>query len=999
VLIVRPIGVTAGAYYHPGPDPGRWVGAGAAALGLSGIPSPEALERVLAGRHPADGKQLGHTHSHRRAGWDLIFAAPKSVSLLAAVAPDIDSRIIRLAHYQAVTDTLSWVADEAAWARRQHQRVAATGITAAAFEHGNSAAGDPHLHTHVLVANLVRAPDGRWSALDGALWRERMAIGALYELALRHELATRGLALRWNVKPTGLADVVGVPRAAIDATSFRHAQVTADLAEELAVVPGSGTESVAGRRRSHFASTRTREVAPERDWRSRLADVGFGRAQAAMLLPALRLADPGPTSLDGATAADVEAWLTARGSTWSRSDAIRALAATSTDGVAPGTATHLVDELCARSPAAGRDRWSTSLARHQDRAVRQAAQPRSIDRTAVPEALVRQALADRGELGAGERALVQRLLTGNAVVVLDGVAGRDRLMQQAAVLDAAHAVWQAAGLRVAVDASAADTARWTALTALQTPDPDRPPAVLVVDRADRRTSAELAPLLESARAQGAKVILVAGGTLPARRAAISGAFEGLEHQALPLTPTGPHRAPGGPTPEDAQQARRHHAPVTARSGRMVAVSTAGDAVAAVVDQWEAHPVEHRPLMVGLGPPEVEALNAAARQRLRADGTLGAELHAGGRSFAVGDRVISRHSRPGALGSTGTITAVSESPAAVTVRWDARPSLNPGAEATPGADGSQTGRNEPEVAVVPAWDCRRLVHGYATTPKLAARVIEPGSLGGTGEVPAPTLLLGDPALLVPLAGRELSGVVVAPSEPIRPQPIDRLERLARLDQPNAPLGEPPTDGATPAPTPGPDRATVDRAVGPEVSQATLSDLAVRRDGLAARLRATLPADTEPDRRRLADDRAWYDQRSGGPSPTEQRHLAVRTDQLRQGDATIAAWQAAHRVELEEWRHLGRAMDRRAELVTYAATLDPAGPVRDLVGPEPAGRDERSRWQQAIKEVAVHTDRWPASAQRLEPDSPAGAVISFHRQRQAVQALGRSRGRDPDTGLGL
>jgi conjugative relaxase-like TrwC/TraI family protein len=37
---------------------------------------------------------------------------------------------------------------------------------AVAFEHRMSRAGDPNLHTHVLVQNAAQGPDGRWTALD-----------------------------------------------------------------------------------------------------------------------------------------------------------------------------------------------------------------------------------------------------------------------------------------------------------------------------------------------------------------------------------------------------------------------------------------------------------------------------------------------------------------------------------------------------------------------------------------------------------------------------------------------------------------------------------------------------------------------------------------------------------------------------------------------------------------------------------------------------------------
>ena len=39
--------------------------------------------------------------------------------------------------------------------------------------------GDPLLHTHLVIANRVQGPDGRWTALDGRdLYRHRLALAA-----------------------------------------------------------------------------------------------------------------------------------------------------------------------------------------------------------------------------------------------------------------------------------------------------------------------------------------------------------------------------------------------------------------------------------------------------------------------------------------------------------------------------------------------------------------------------------------------------------------------------------------------------------------------------------------------------------------------------------------------------------------------------------------------------------------------------------------------------
>ena len=47
--------------------------------------------------------------------------------------------------------------------------VDAEGIVTANFRQHTSRSVDPQLHTHVVVANRVRSPDGRWLALHARL--------------------------------------------------------------------------------------------------------------------------------------------------------------------------------------------------------------------------------------------------------------------------------------------------------------------------------------------------------------------------------------------------------------------------------------------------------------------------------------------------------------------------------------------------------------------------------------------------------------------------------------------------------------------------------------------------------------------------------------------------------------------------------------------------------------------------------------------------------------
>ncbi len=65
----------------------------------------------------------------------------------------------------------------------------ALGLVAAGFRHRASRAGDPALHTHVLVANLAQDHEGRFGALDSrAIYRNAKSAGYLYQAELRHQL-------------------------------------------------------------------------------------------------------------------------------------------------------------------------------------------------------------------------------------------------------------------------------------------------------------------------------------------------------------------------------------------------------------------------------------------------------------------------------------------------------------------------------------------------------------------------------------------------------------------------------------------------------------------------------------------------------------------------------------------------------------------------------------------------------------------------------------------
>jgi conjugative relaxase-like TrwC/TraI family protein len=148
-------------YAGEGEAAGVWMGTGAALLGLSGEVGEQQLARLLEGRDPGSGLLLRPLRSSSPvAGFDLTLRAPKSVSVLFGVAePEVAQRVVD-AHEHAVAEAIGYLEREACWTRRGAGgaiRLPGRGFVAAAFRHRSSRAGDPRLHTHVVVANATQA--------------------------------------------------------------------------------------------------------------------------------------------------------------------------------------------------------------------------------------------------------------------------------------------------------------------------------------------------------------------------------------------------------------------------------------------------------------------------------------------------------------------------------------------------------------------------------------------------------------------------------------------------------------------------------------------------------------------------------------------------------------------------------------------------------------------------------------------------------------------------
>jgi conjugative relaxase-like TrwC/TraI family protein len=275
--------------------PAAWCGRAAEGLGLLGAIDPGHLRAVLDGRHPTSGHRL---RSERATvlGFDLTFSAPKSVSVVFALGGEEAARQVVAAHHDGVQGALRYVESHALSAPRgsgeQREIVPTTGLVAASFTHGVNRNLDPHLHTHVVMANMVHGLDGRWSACDHrGLSAHRAAASAVYESHLRAQLSLR-LGLRFLEAPGLRAEVGGVSPHLLGEFSSRAADIRRHMAEQGAHSARGARVAWAATRPDKHAGLDFGELSSQ--WERRARSFGDPRAEMAAVL-APRPPRPSPT--------------------------------------------------------------------------------------------------------------------------------------------------------------------------------------------------------------------------------------------------------------------------------------------------------------------------------------------------------------------------------------------------------------------------------------------------------------------------------------------------------------------------------------------------------------------------------------------------------------------------------------------------------------------------------------------------------------------------------
>ncbi len=273
-----------------------------------------------------NGEPLGRPFGDRSVrGYDLTFAAPKSVSLLAVFGGERTAAEVTAAHRAAIGPAMAYLSEHAGYTRIHNREtgrkdvVPLAGLSAAVYEHGASRADDPHLHTHVLLHNRQLRHDGRVGSLDGtSLYHEARAAGMVYQATLRAGLAQR-LGVRWRaVDPdTGMADLVGMEQGVLDAWSRRRREIDDWVADRCDTRGGGGRDAgqtATGQRATREAKKHGRDHGWDFDPRAAAIDTAAVLDRAPQ-----RDAQPSPEQ--------VLAHLAERRSTFTRADVVESIGA------------------------------------------------------------------------------------------------------------------------------------------------------------------------------------------------------------------------------------------------------------------------------------------------------------------------------------------------------------------------------------------------------------------------------------------------------------------------------------------------------------------------------------------------------------------------------------------------------------------------------------------------------------------------------------------------
>lgn len=474
-------------YYVGGHEPkGRWLCVGIkAGVQVGGLVEPADFERLHAGILQ-NGKVMP-THSskekqNRVGGYDMTFSAPKSLSVVWALADDKTKRRIEHAQQQAVERAIAMLENNASFCRSgkggtRRQKVR---LTVALFQHGEARPAmhsdgrvfaDPQLHHHAVILNIGEKATGDLGSLDGkALFYWKMAAGSVYHLELSRMVRDLGFAIG-DVGHNGTFEVQGVAPSLRDYFSSRRHEIE-DEFEGTGLVTGQAPALAAQVTRSTRGPKRESGVDRVALWRDRAASIGYAPDQvlsaceAAAQASRLEAENHDRSATGAHRFAEVLQQLTEHDSYFGRRHLHAGIAAALVGtGEAGDRVESYIESMLAERKivALDRDVWGHEVLTTPEMLQIEQEIGASIHRMATrsgdaPQTVVVDGLIEGRNLNAEQVAAVRAATSGARVTVIEGAPGSGKTTTLAPIKEA----WEAAGYRVIGSATA-----WRVANALE----------------------------------------------------------------------------------------------------------------------------------------------------------------------------------------------------------------------------------------------------------------------------------------------------------------------------------------------------------------------------------------------------------------------------------------------------------------------------------------------------------------------------------------------------
>ena len=196
--------------------------------------SAELFTKLFYGDLPKGGRMRGAVlgKGKERLAYDLTFKVPGKSLSMAIHGPNGDKRLWKV-HVEAVKEVLTIIEDQYAAARKMERgdrQIIKTGsIAATLVHHHESRAGDPHVHTHVVLFNGTLCPDGEYRALYKELLTRSGVLGDIYH----QKLALKVQALGYEIRETNTGfELAGITDEQIEAFSKRSTEIEDYLKEK-----------------------------------------------------------------------------------------------------------------------------------------------------------------------------------------------------------------------------------------------------------------------------------------------------------------------------------------------------------------------------------------------------------------------------------------------------------------------------------------------------------------------------------------------------------------------------------------------------------------------------------------------------------------------------------------------------------------------------------------------------------------------------------------------